>query len=140
MTIFGTITLILVINYLKLKYIHPCSLGCGGGGFKILSGIYPLALLIILLFFCLGALYTQPNEGKMDEKTTEPLSSTDIQFMGKQTQQLMAWMDKLIDNLNDKEDHKKITDLYDKIVLLTRDNERCSGQLKYCSDQLAAKQ
>lgn len=106
-----------------------------------IATIYLLALIILLLFFCLGALYTPPShEDKINEKTTEQSSSTGIQSVNEKNQQYIAWIDKLIDNLNDKEDQKKIMDLYEKVLSLTQDNERCSGQLKYCSDQLAAKQ
>ena len=133
--ILAAITLALVHNHLSEKQYrrvrnHP----------KIVTAtIYLLALIV--LFFCLGAFYTPPSyEGKINEKTTEPSSSTGIQSMSEKNQQFIAWIDKLIDNLNDKEDQKKIMDLYEKVLSLTRENERYSGQLKTCNDQLAAKQ
>ena len=105
----------------------------------VIATIYLLALIVLL--FCLGGLFVPPSdESKMVGKTTEHPSSTVIQSASEKNKQLTAWIDKIIDNLKDKEDQKKITDIYERVLSLTRENERCSGQLKYCSDQLAAKQ
>ena len=134
-TIFTAVTLPLVYNY----YLSENQFDRIRNNPKnVIATIYLLVLIILLLCFCVGALYTPNPDCKIDEEKTKP-SSTEIQSVSERNKQLNDWINKLLSIVPDKEDRKKISDLYDKIVTLTSENERCRGQLKYCSDQLAAK-
>ena len=134
-TVFTAVTLPLVYHY----YLSENQFDRIRNNPKnVIATIYLLVLIILLLCFCLGALYTPNPDGKMDEKKTKP-SSTEIQSVSERNKQLSEWVDKLINSVTDKDVQNKISSLYEKIVSLTSEKERCSGQLKYCSDQLAAK-
>ena len=114
------------------------------------AAIIVLALIILLLLFSLGAVYTLcSHPGKMNEKKTEPPSSTDssssteIQVLTEKNKKFVIWIDKLIDNLEgNKEFQEKAMeyqrDLYKTALSLTQENEKCKNQLKACEENLHA--